>query len=148
MVDVREGDPGVAFAHRCALCGSGDHGRPVVADGFVSLTRALGRVFVARSDRPVGVDAEPIAAGDERVRAIGRLTGVWSAEHWTRVEAVLKADGRGLAVDPGRVRVEGDRAELDGVRYRLRRHPFDAALVVTTAVRDDGTGTGLGAGRR
>jgi 4'-phosphopantetheinyl transferase len=65
----------------------------------------------------VGVDAERTERDrTERLRGVivpGRTT---SLRHWTRVEAVLKADGRGLAVEPARVRIE---RSLGGVYGRI-----------------------------
>lgn len=94
--------PGASFAARCARCG-GEHGRLRVsgADAAVSVSYAEGWALAvtASGAMSVGLDAVPVAiAGLERVLP-GADAGVWA-----RVEAVLKADGRGLAVDPARVR--------------------------------------------
>lgn len=55
---------------------------------------------------------------------LGRLLRVapdLAARRWTQVEAVLKADGRGLRVDPEQVLISGCAALVDGpVRYQLR----------------------------
>jgi 4'-phosphopantetheinyl transferase len=75
----------------------------------VAVTREYGRI---------GVDAVPAdAAGLERV-----LPGETDARDWARVEAVLKADGRGLAVDPAQVVVE---ESADGWRAWIVEHPDD-----------------------
>ena len=122
----------------CPDCG-GAHGRPTVVAHpglHVSLARTPGFVVGALSARgPIGVDAELIAGSAERAAAVGALTGIQSLTHWTRVEAVLKADGRGLRVDPALVHVDGAIATLDGVRYRLSSPSLDPAMVVTLAER-------------
>ncbi|QGV65869.1 4'-phosphopantetheinyl transferase family protein [Clavibacter nebraskensis] len=113
----------VTVRARCATCG-GAHGRPVLGgsgalDGLhASVAHAGDAVVVAVSaDGPIGIDAEP--HGREAP------PGTTLAE-WVRIEAVLKADGRGLRVDPGRVRfadegADGCLAWIDGedARYRL-----------------------------
>ncbi|QKJ18804.1 hypothetical protein [Microbacterium hominis] len=67
---------------------------------------AVAVVAPAAAAEAVGVDAESDAAGPP-----GEYAGVLgpervaSAREWTRVEAALKADGRGLRVDPAAVRI-------------------------------------------
>lgn len=95
----------------CRRCG-GDHGQPVVkVDGaaapHVSVTRGSGVLATAVSwDGPVGVDAERRGAAtpdlgrvllhpDEVASGPSDLTRTW-----VRKEAVLKAAGLGLTVDP------------------------------------------------
>ena len=97
--------PGATVSSRCASCG-GDHGRPRLAgtDAAVSVSYAPGWAVVALTRIParIGVDAVPRDAGGlERVLPHGTA----DATGWARVEAVLKADGRGLAIDPARVEV-------------------------------------------
>ncbi|WP_298873457.1 hypothetical protein [uncultured Microbacterium sp.] len=99
--------PEARFVSRCPTCG-GDHGRVHVegADAAVSVSYAPGWAVVAmtRERTRLGVDTAPGGArGLERVLADATATGI----DWARVEAVLKADGRGLAVDPARVEVSG-----------------------------------------
>ncbi|MBW8872350.1 MAG: 4-phosphopantetheinyl transferase family protein, partial [Leifsonia sp.] len=53
---------------------------------------------------------------------------------WTAVEAVLKADGRGLRLPPDSVHVGRWTGSLDGVRYRLRTSRL-SGCVVTVATR-------------
>ncbi|GAB3389788.1 hypothetical protein GCM10027568_12500 [Humibacter soli] len=106
-VDVRD----VVIDARCPRCGL-QHGRPrvtapsaAVGTG-VSVSHAEGTTVVAAVlSRTVGVDAEPAHLDAERAAAIHEIAGespdgAEPARHWTRVEAVLKADGRGLEVDP------------------------------------------------
>lgn len=108
----------------CARCGASDHGKPYL-DGTTlratgheppaplhfSVSHAGGRVLVALGPVPVGVDlarvadVTPDAAG--AILAPGeRASGAKElAIMWARKEAVLKATGDGLAIDPTRVRV-------------------------------------------
>ncbi|MBF4620918.1 4'-phosphopantetheinyl transferase superfamily protein [Clavibacter sp. VKM Ac-2542] len=128
----------VTVRARCATCG-GEHGRPVLGgsralDGLhASVAHAGGLVVVAVSvDGPIGIDAEP----REREAPPGMTLG-----GWVRIEAVLKADGRGLLVDPSLVRVEGDAtgmtAGIEGepARYRLVDVDLGSDLVVAVARR-------------
>ncbi len=95
--------PGAVMLSRCARCG-GEHGRIRVTgvEAAASVSYAPGWAVVAVADGPgaIGVDAAPAhAQGLDRV-----LPGA-DARAWARTEAVLKADGRGLEVDPARVHV-------------------------------------------
>jgi 4'-phosphopantetheinyl transferase len=86
-------------------------------------------IGVARQDAAtsLGIDGEP--AVDPRRDAVG-LGGVLGpgrtadVRAWTRVEAALKADGRGLRVDPGLVEVTaragGWTARVPGREQTLR----------------------------
>lgn len=127
VAEACEVDPGtVRVRRRCPRCGSAAHGVPLAdrADGGpvprLSLSRGGDLVVVALSDAgAVGVDVEPVhPVGEEpRARHDG-LAGVVLApgeppadgahgllRTWARTEAVLKAAGTGLAVDPRALRV-------------------------------------------
>jgi 4'-phosphopantetheinyl transferase len=100
----------VVVHHRCDVCG-GEHGRPhVEVDGrrgpHVSIARSGALVVVAVADRPVGIDVERLDRGSDATE----LTA------WVRTEAVLKATGLGLTVDPSLVEldVRGDEPRLVG----------------------------------
>ncbi len=107
-----DGDP-VTVGRRCERCGASSHGRPLVigAPVHASISYAGDLVVAAVADAcrvlALGIDAERVS----RVRR-GDLRGVITPGHrtslrrWTRVEAVLKADGRGLSIEPERVRIE------------------------------------------
>ena len=87
------GSPSNVELHQhCDRCG-GAHGHPTVSVADqpgpqVSMAHAGGVVVVAVASKPVGVDLEPI----------GRRTD--DLTRWVRTEAVLKATGHGLDVDP------------------------------------------------
>jgi 4'-phosphopantetheinyl transferase len=141
-----------AITRSCPRCGSATHGRPVVeaADVHASVSYAGEWVLVAIGDAgrvgAVGLDAEPRTRGAALHGVItpGRRT---SLRRWTGVEAVLKADGRGLSVDPARVRIargargvvatisEPDAAGSDSIPYRVRRVRGPRGLVVSIATR-------------
>ncbi len=98
---------------RCRRCGSTRHGQPVVADDVVhvSLSRAPGLALAAVSTAgPVGVDVEPAGRADfpgfEDVAVHHQEGAPEPTRTWVRKEALLKATGWGLAVDPRRVRLD------------------------------------------
>lgn len=116
----------VVFERTCATCGSHRHGKPTVAghpDLSVSLSYAGGLAVVALSRAgEVGVDIEVVDDSDfegfnvvtldpSEAPALDRLApdelGRARAQVWARKEAVLKASGHGLAVDPRQVVVSG-----------------------------------------
>lgn len=101
------------LGNACPRCGA-PHG-PVAVTGApfaASVSYAGGFAVVAAAARrdvsALGVDAEAVADGHRGEPGLAAVLGLSSATltDWTRVEAVLKADGRGLRVDPGRVRVQ------------------------------------------
>ncbi len=106
-----------AVDRACPRCGSSDHGPPRVvgAPVWASVSRAGGLLAVAVGDGgPVGVDIEtPRAASVATVAQVAlhpdeRLDDdVQATRTWVRKEAVLKALGLGLTVDPRRLRVAG-----------------------------------------
>ncbi|MCC4908868.1 4-phosphopantetheinyl transferase [Microbacterium sp. cx-59] len=104
----------VVRAGPCARCG-GAHGRPHVEGGLdeVSVAYAAGRAFVAAVSRSVatavGIDAE--AGAPDAPARIDRMRPETTLREWTRIEAALKADGRGLTLDPALVRI---RTAADG----------------------------------
>lgn len=105
----------------CPDCGL-EHGQPRVAElpGIhLSLSHAGERTLATASrGAAIGVDLERRDISPGRLAAIQKVSG-GDLAHWTRVEAVLKADGRGLRVDPRAVEVEGDHATLEGAHYEL-----------------------------
>lgn len=128
------GHPDVPITARCPDCDAA-HGQPLaVGTGWhVSLSYSGDFVVAAACRVPVGVDVEALMQPEERLDAINKLTGIRSLVAWTRTEAVLKADGRGLRVDPLHVTFEGDTATLDGVSYDLREIEVEPQLLVSVA---------------
>lgn len=124
----------VEVRHGCRTCGATTHGRPfVVVAGEpgpqVSVSRAGDRSLVAVSDLEVGVDVEVAAVGAHDGLAAVALSGRERSElatkapglrgetvlrTWVRKEALLKALGHGLTVDPRLVELS-----LDGPCPRL-----------------------------
>ena len=164
------GSESVVIERRCGRCG-GEHGRPILAvpaggaeRPHVSLSRAGDTVAVAVTFAgPVGIDIEsiravsrapldavafgpaeraalPVAAGPGADRARASL--------WTSKEAVLKAAGVGLRIDPSELTVsvpgrdDGAQPTLDAWpgapfpvgRMRLVRLDPGPGLVGTVAV--------------
>src|SRR5918912_4180535 len=112
---------------------SSPHGKPRLVEPAVeldfSLSRAGPRLLLAVSAAPVGADVERLDrdvetdvariafAEDEQAELDARPEAFLAC--WTRKEAVLKALGHGLAVDPKSVSV----TFLDSVGPRVRRLP-------------------------
>lgn len=139
-------DASVLIEQRCPDCG-GPHGRPVVMAPpearriEVSLAHAGEQhVVAAVRGRRIGIDAECADARPGRIAALRELLGDRDdpLRRWTRVEAALKADGRGLRVEPSAVEVDdasatarvpgGDR------RYALHDVAVGEGLVVSVAI--------------
>jgi 4'-phosphopantetheinyl transferase len=162
----------VRLGYTCALCGEA-HGRPVVTRPdeatrvHVSLAHAGDRVVVAGSRfAPVGVDVEPVSAtgfdGFDAValtpaerRRLRRLhesqRRTARAAFWARKEALLKASGEGLNLDPAAVELTRAGAQLRdldlGPGYAaavavLGSTPVEVAVRQVSAL----TGTALSAG--
>jgi 4'-phosphopantetheinyl transferase len=109
--------PGAVLSNPCARCG-GDHGpvRIAGAEFEASVAYAGDHAVVATVSRAeasaVGIDAELV---DDPQRDAAGLAGVLGdrpadVRAWTRVEAALKAAGRGLRIDPALVDVVGSAA--------------------------------------
>jgi len=108
------GGPVVPLDSTCARCGD-DHAAPRT-DGFmISVSHAgdLVVVAVAPGADPLGVDLEA-NAGHARVAELGPMFVPAPAPDlagWTRIEAAIKADGRGFAIDPRGVRLQPQPAQ-------------------------------------
>jgi len=117
--------------HRlCPWCGAADHGRPVLAGRsapHLSISRAGSLTVVAVCDTsPVGVDVE---RADARPPA-------GSVVSWVRTEALLKATGHGLRLDPATVLLSEPDQEPELIGW-----PEPAMPVVR--MRDIGTAPGF-----
>ncbi|KRE37779.1 hypothetical protein ASG73_09080 [Janibacter sp. Soil728] len=125
--ELLERDPAsLVFERRCTTCDSAKHGKPslVEAPGWhfsLSYTPDVAVVAVAQG-AGVGVDVEDLTDADfegfagatlsrDETPGFGGLAGhdllVARAQVWARKEAVLKATGHGLVVDPSEVLVSG-----------------------------------------
>jgi len=138
--------PGRAIEIRqvCSRCGSRDHG-PVAARVVggawlhVSLSAHGGYAAAVADSKWVGVDvvvveeaADPAldhALSPDEVRLVRAAPDPVGqrARLWARKEAVLKATGRGLQVDPAAVPVLGDEVMLAGVALRVGDRPLIGA---------------------
>jgi 4'-phosphopantetheinyl transferase len=111
----------IVLVHECPRCGSDAHGRPrliataaVRHPAHVSLARAGDLSVVAVTDAgPVGIDVEAEgAAGFAGFADVALHPGERAStaddptRAWVRKEALLKAYGLGLAVDPSDVRLD------------------------------------------
>jgi len=110
---VRNVDPAdVVVGRRCLTCGSTAHGQPVTDGASVSLSHTRGLAVAAASTAgPVGVDAEPltqtvfagfddVALARDEAAALAPDDATGRLRAWVRKEAVLKACGWGLSIDP------------------------------------------------
>lgn len=131
----------LVIAATCADCG-GPHGMPRLEGSTLrlSLSRCDLAVVAVAAWGSVGVDVEPVAGTASRLDAIEKLTGQRSLRHWTRAEAVLKADGRGLRIDPAQVLIAESTGQLRGSvagsleSYRIVEPAIDPRLRVAVAV--------------
>ncbi len=110
---------------RCARCG-GPHGAPRALHAPVAMSVSYAGALVAaaavrtETASAVGIDVE---RGDPAT-TLGDLGALFAPDpppdlaRWTRIEAVLKADGRGIRVAPNEVRERAARSRtlLDGSR--------------------------------
>ena len=126
---------------RCPVCG-GPHGRPVLPDAPVHASVAYADPWVVvavASDREVdalGIDAELEDAAHD-LAALFAPSEPPDLRGWTAIEAVLKADGRGLLVPPDQVRCTpgGVATVPGGGEFRILPVPAGPALVVSLALR-------------
>lgn len=126
---------------RCPVCG-GPHGRPVLphAPVLASVAYADPWVIVAvASDRlasAIGIDAERAGAQPD-LAALFAPAGPPDLRGWTAIEAVLKADGRGLMVPPDQVRLlpDGRATVPGGDAYLVLPVVADRGMVVSLALR-------------
>lgn len=129
------------FKKRCATCGTDRHGKPhVVGMRDVHVSVSYGdRMAVAAvtSLGEVGVDVEDLESADfdgfssvtldptERPQ-LAELTGdellSARAQLWSRKEAILKATGHGLVVDPSQVLVSAHDVPAELIEWKAAQH--------------------------
>jgi|GEM_PF-185123 4'-phosphopantetheinyl transferase len=121
-------------------------GKPMLAGGpEFSISHAAGLVAcLVDLESPVGIDLEDRMAA--RWEDIAFVLGAAECERlqrerwqpsgaWVAIEAVLKAAGLGLAA-VSKVRLEGDRASVDGEYFHLRAIELSDRHVACVARRD------------
>ena len=104
--------PGAELSNPCARCG-GPHGpvRTTDASARPAVAYASGVAVAAVASRGSGTFAIDAEVETDLVRDAAGLNGILGTRSgvrlrdWVRVEAALKADGRGIRVDPGTVAV-------------------------------------------
>lgn len=145
----------IRFERNCPTCGSHSHGKPTVADApeihiSVSYSDALVAVALTRS-APVGIDLEACDATEfdgfpqvtlaPQERAAFGLLGGAALRHararvWARKEAILKATGHGLVIDPSQVVVSGPDEEAALVAWLADPAPPPAMTVADLETSD------------
>lgn len=115
------GSPVIDITARCPLC-DGPHGVPQIGGGKViaSISHSADLVSVAVAPTSeisaLGLDLEHMSAQTHlRLADLGNLFPdgkVPSATRWTQIEAVLKADGRGLTVEPSAVLIKNGKGHV------------------------------------
>jgi len=134
--------PQARLSNPCPRCG-GPHGpvrvagAPFLASVSYAGGTAVAGVVPAAVASAFGIDAEPDRDAADLAGVLGPAASV---RDWTRVEAALKADGRGLRVDPARVRVAeaagGWSAVVPGApAFSGRELPGPPGVLVGAAVR-------------
>ena len=137
LVGRIRGSDEIKLSSRCARCGA-DHGRPRSAGVSLSVSHAEDLVVVAATAGSIdlGVDVEQAAAG-------GRLDGLRpmfpdgrapDLAAWTRIEAAVKADGRGFEIEPSEVLLQprpgGDDPRVWSAVLPGRPRPLEVATLV------------------
>lgn len=150
---LRELAGDVELRNPCPFCG-GPHG-PVTLPAspwVASVAYAAGYAVVAVAPAAVAVALGVDAVADAGIRLDRVLGPAATPRDWARMEAALKADGRGLRVDPGAVRVRdtdaGWSADLPGggklIGWDL---PGPDGVVVAAAIRRRRSGASSAARR-
>lgn len=132
----------LVFEKRCATCGTDRHGKPHVVgmrDIHVSVSYGERMAVAAVTNLgEVGVDVEELVSADfdgfnsvtlDDVEA-AHLEGLDGdallaarARMWARKEAILKATGHGLVVDPSQVVVSPPGAPAALIEWKAPEHP-------------------------
>ncbi|MCC6497226.1 MAG: hypothetical protein IT193_13320 [Propionibacteriaceae bacterium] len=119
--EVTEWSMASAPCQRCGNRHAGVQLEGVPARASVAYAAGLVAAAVAPDARVqgLGIDLELDAADPSRCEELRRRLGASTErvlKRWTRVQAVLKADGRGLLIDPGAVRLRQGGAYIAGQR--------------------------------
>lgn len=125
----------------CPWCGSGAHGRPVLpghAHPHLSVARAGALTMVATCDlASIGVDVERTDAVAEPGGVLHPCEGSTDAAGrtitWVRKEALLKATGHGLRIDPTTVRLSAPDAPAELLEWPESPTPASWLCDVPTA---------------
>jgi 4'-phosphopantetheinyl transferase len=122
-----------------------ESGKPEISGGpEFSLSHGGTLAVLAVSERPVGVDAEPLDRTVDAAFYARILTDdefVWLrasperrfATLWTRKESAMKVCGQGLSLHPGAFSAAGESVTLEGKTYTLRSMVLDGHAVSTAA---------------
>jgi 4'-phosphopantetheinyl transferase len=125
---------------RCGRLHAGVELAGVPARASVSYAADLVVVAVAPTSQVsrLGLDAELGIADIGRIEELRRMLGASTEpilRRWTRVGAVLKADGRGLLIDPGSVHLRRGGAWIAGqaASYAVAEVPGPPGVLVSLA---------------
>lgn len=144
----------LAFDRHCPTCGSTQHGKPTIVGHpqwsySLSYTDALAVVAVAQGPE-LGVDVEHVTEADfggfaqvtlapEEADGFAGHEGeallAARAQVWARKEAILKATGHGLVVDPTEVLVTGPDEAPALVDWRAREERPTAVTLADVVLR-------------
>lgn len=120
-----------SVAHECPRCGSTAHGPLRTSSGttVLNLSHAgdltVGAIARADAAASVGVDVEA-DRGSGRLAELAALFAPHeppTLREWTMIEAVMKADGRGVRIAPTDIRFDGTIAHVAG------RSPIEVTAV-------------------
>ena len=117
-----------------------EHGKPVFSENkniHFNLSHSGEYSVCAVSDKPVGIDIE-----EKQDCVMGVADKYYNHEErkmdfidvWTRKEAVVKADGRGIAADISQIDVSTDTAQCGGNTYRLYKIDAPVGYCISVAV--------------
>ena len=129
------GGPAVLIDSVCPRCGR-DHDAPRTPGFTLSVSHAadLVAVAVSRGERPLGVDIEHDSAASRVVELSALFTprSAPALAGWTRIEAAIKADGRGITVAPADVRLYAEEQRGEPQQWSARLPDRAQPLRVST----------------
>lgn len=135
------GGPRIPLDSRCERCGQ-DHSVPRTPGFTLSVSHADGLVAVAasRGTDALGIDLESDGAAS-RVAQLGPIFAPADPPDlaaWTRIEAAIKADGRGVGIDPATVRLRDAAPNGGAPQWSVVLPGSSSTLHVTTLPGPDG----------